>query len=177
MHLTTDCQITLDADEVLDDNPLCHLVIRDALQTDNPARKFDRLNFWQDPRHLIPEGHCCGKIVARMGPADWKMHSDEPHQDDGDDWRMVERSVFHPDLRIFHLGFLRRRDAFYDKNKIIARMWNGPDQPRDPRLIAGEERGLELWQTECAYADQLVHYTGDFPAGVKAWLLERGHAC
>jgi hypothetical protein len=175
VHLTTDVQITLDADEVLDDNPLCHLVIRDALRTDHPYRQFDRLNFWRDARSLIPEGVCCGKIVSRMGPTAVKIHSDEPHENDGDDWRIVERGIFHPDLKIFHLGFLRHRDAFYAKNKVIASMWNGPAQPRDPRLIKGEAEGKELWETECEWSNRLVPYSGDYPASVRKWLTDRGH--
>src|ERR1019366_1545874 len=86
-HLTTDCQITLDADEVLDDAPECHRVIRDALETDQPARYFHRLNFWRDPHSLIPHGHCCAWQVARMGLTDRMAHSDEPRTDDGQDWR------------------------------------------------------------------------------------------
>jgi len=172
-HLTTDCQITLDADEVLDDSPLCHKVIQDALCTDHPARFFHRLNFWRDPHSLIPSGYCLADKVARMGLADRTMHSDEPRSEDGADWRILDEAVFHPDLKIFHLGFLRRREAFYAKNRAVSRIWQG--EGRDPRLIEGEQNGLEVWETSCEYADLLVPYTGHYPASVVKWLAERRH--
>lgn len=171
-HLTTDCQITLDADEVLDDNPLCHLVIRDALKTNSPGRCFDRLNFWRDPRSLIPAGVCCGHLVARMGFADRRMHSDEPHDGQGD-WRIVEEAVFHPDLKIFHLGFLRRKEAFYAKARAVQRIWF---DKYDARLEEGERAGKGVAETECSFTDQLVPYSGSYPASVRKWLEERGHS-
>lgn len=172
-HLTTDCQITLDADEVLDDNPLCHRVISDALATDQPARYFHRLNFWRDARSLIPPHFCCSDRVARMGFQDRLMHSDEPRSEDGGDWRILDEAVFHPDLKIFHLGFLRPRDKFYAKNKAVARMWMG--EGRDERLIEGEKKGLEVWETSCEYSDKLVPYSGHYPASARSWLEARGH--
>lgn len=172
-HLTADCQITLDADEVLDDSPQCHLVIRDALLTDNPARFFHRLNFWRDPFSLIPTGHCLADHVARMGYADRKTHSDEPRVEDGEDWRLLDEGLHHPDLKIFHLGFLRPKSIFYAKSNAVARMWQGGG--RDARLVEGEAKGLEVWQTDCAYADKLLPYSGYYPASVVKWLANRGH--
>jgi glycosyltransferase involved in cell wall biosynthesis len=174
-HLTTDCQITLDADEVLDDAPECHRVILDALGTDQPARFFHRLNFWRDPHSLIPPGVCLADRVARMGFADRTMHSDEPRTEDGADWRILDEATFHPDLKIFHLGFLRRKSAFYAKNKAVARIWNG--EGRDPRLVEGEAKGLEVWETDCAWTNDLLSYPGPWPQSVKAWLEKRGHRC
>lgn len=168
-HLTTDCQITLDADEYLDDNPLCHLVIRDALKTDQPGRCFHRLNFWRDPHSLIPAGVCCSDTVHRMGFQSYKMHSDEPREGE-DDWRILENSPFHPDLRIFHLGFLRPKEKFYLKARALHKMWFGAP---DPRLIEGEKRGVELYETECDWVDRLVPYSGSYPTSVRKWLEER----
>lgn len=170
-YLTTDCQITLDADEVLDDNPLCHQVIRDALQTDNPCRTFDRLNFWRDPHSLIPDGHCCGKFVTRMGWTKYPMVSDEPHHPG--ESQLLDEAVRHPDLKIFHLGFLRPKDKFYAKARAVSRIWQGDSL--DPRLVKGEQEGKELWETDCDYSDKLVPYNGPYPASVKAWLRQRGH--
>lgn len=171
-HLTTDCQITLDADEVLDDNPLCHRVILDALHTDNPCRFFHRLNFWRDARSLIPPHYCCAHHVARMGPASYFVHSDEPRTENGQDWRILDEAVFHPDLKIFHLGFLRRREAFYEKAKAVGSMWFAS---YDERIKAAEEAGKPVWESECEYSDKLIPYSGGYPASVRRWLEERGH--
>lgn len=174
-HLTTDCQITLDADEVLDDDPKCHRVIQDALHTEQPARFFHRLNFWRDPHSLIPHGHCCAWQVARMGFTDRMIHSDEPRSEDGADWRILDEAVFHPDLKIFHLGFLRRKEQFYAKNRSVARIWFG--HGRDSRLEQGEQKGLELWETECAFSNDLLPYEGSWPESVRKWLTERERFC
>jgi glycosyltransferase involved in cell wall biosynthesis len=168
-HLTADCQITLDADEVLDDRPECHLAIHSALQGNNPARFFDRLNFWKDAHHLIPEGHCCGKFVARMGPTDQKMHSDEPlHPGES---ALVDNAVRNEHLKIFHLGFLRDRAAFYRKARAVSEIWFNRF---DERLEKGELEGKELAETECDYSHLLAPYKdGYYPEGVREWLQDR----
>lgn len=169
-HLTTECQITLDADEVLSDHPSCHLAIQSALDTDMPARRFDRLNFWRDPHSLIPEGHCCGKVVARMGPTAWKMHSDEPvHAGESP---LIDQAIFNPALQIFHLGFLRDQNAFYRKARAVLGIWF---DRFDERLEKGEREGKPVWETECAFTDLLVPYTGYYPAPVRTWMSDRGH--
>lgn len=169
-HLKTDCQITLDADEVLDDDTGCHLDIIDALCTQNPARVFDRLNFWRDPHSLIPEGECCGKYVARMGYANQWMPSDQPlHPGESE---LHDAAIRAKDLRIFHLGFLRDKDAFYRKARAVLGMWFNR---YDERLEKGEREGKPVHETECAFTDRLVPYVGQYPAGVVEWLQARGH--
>lgn len=169
-HLRTDVQITLDADEVLDNQPLSNLAIWDALNSDNPCRYFDRLNFWRDPGSLIPEGECCGKYVARMGPTSYPMQSDQPcHPGES---RLIDEAVRAKHLKIFHLGFLREQHAFYRKARAVSEIWFNRF---DERLEEGEKKGIPLWETECSWKDKLVPYTGTFPAGVVKWLRLRGH--
>lgn len=170
-HLTTDVQITLDADEVLDTSPLSKMEIFSALRSDNPCRYFDRLNFWRDPYSLIPEGECCGKYVARMGPTNEWMPSDQPlHPGES---KIVDSAVRADHLRIFHLGFLREQHAFYRKARAVSEIWFSRF---DTRLEEGEKKGLPVWETECSWKDRLVPYTGTHPAAVVKWLRARQHS-
>ena len=159
-------QITLDADEVLDDTPECHAAVLEAAAK-GECRWFERLNFWQDGRHLIPDGACCGKWVARLGPTDLWMPSDEPITKDP---RIRAMATRHPDLRIFHLGFLRCTTAFYAKSKVVQPAFLGT---YDPRLTAGEAEGKTLAEIPFEWQKNLVEYTGTHPAGVEQWITER----
>lgn len=169
-HLTTDYCIYLDGDEVLSDAPECHAAIREAMEN-NRCLAVDRLNFWRDAYSLVPEGECCGKWCVRFGPTDYPVVSDEPHG--RGECKIVDEAVHEPRVQLFHLGFLRRRDALYAKAKVVLGAWFGaPDQ----RLIRGEQEGKELWETECSYTDRLVPFSGYMPDSVQRWLSERGHA-
>lgn len=167
-RLSHEMQITLDADEVLDDSPACRAAVREAAE-DGGCRWFDRLNFWRDGRSVIPEGHCCGKLVARMGPAKFWMPSDEPHHPG--ECEILDRAVLDGRLRIFHLGFLRRTDAFYAKAKVVLPAFF---TRYDQRLEFAERDGKQLHESECDFTDFLVPYRGPWPSEVVEWMRERG---
>jgi glycosyltransferase involved in cell wall biosynthesis len=169
LHCTHEMQLTLDADEVLDDTAECHAVIRESTR-DGLCRWFNRLNFWRDGRSLIPDGACCGKWVARMGPSSLYMPSDEP---DAKDNTIRERATRDASgaLRIFHLGFLRRTAAFFAKSKIVQPAFMGT---YDPRLTAAEAEGKALHQINFGWQNNLVPYRGRHPAAIAQWMKERG---
>jgi len=169
-QLSTDMQITLDADEVLSDSPECHAAVREAASK-GECRFFHRLNFWRDPRSIIPDGHCCARRVARMGPANYVMCSDEPHHPG--EVPLLDEGTYDDRLKIFHLGFLRKTDAFYRKANVVLHWWFGRG---DPRLSAGEETGKKLHETECEFTHLLEPYYGYMPDSVQRWLSARGHA-
>lgn len=162
-------QLELDADEVLDDRPECLHAVCEAVQ-DGGARVFDRLNFWRDPRSLIPEGHCCGKFVTRLGPSNLFMPSDEPRH--RGECPILDHAIPDPRLRIFHLGFLRRREAFYAKARVVLTAFFNR---YDTRLEDAEAEKKELWQSSCDFTHLLLPYRGGYPAGVAEWLRCRGH--
>jgi glycosyltransferase involved in cell wall biosynthesis len=168
-HLTTDFCLYLDADEVLSDAPECHAAIREAMRQ-HKCLAVDRLNFWRDASSLVPDGECCGKWCVRFGPQKYECVSDEPHHKG--ERSIVDEAERCPDVKVFHLGFLRRRDAFYRKARVVLNAWFGRF---DPRLEAGEAAKKNVWETECEFTDRLTTFQGYMPDAVQRWLSARGH--
>lgn len=164
-HLTTEMQLTIDADEVLSEDG--GRIIR-QLGTATCAT-FDRLNFWRDPWSIIPDGQCCGKWVTRFGPAQYHMPSDEPHHPG--ELPILDNARRYPQVKIFHLGFLRRTDAFYRKARVVLPAFFNR---YDDRLEKSEAEGKALWESECEFTHQLQPYRGPWPDGVRKWLWQRG---
>lgn len=170
-HLTTPQSVYLDADEVLDDRPEAIQALQEAVAKDKCLR-VDRLNFFRDPQHLIPDGECCGKWCVRVGPSHLESVSDQPvHKGEKE---IVDRAVEDGRIKIFHLGFLREQKAFYRKARAVLDQWFGR---YDPRLEEGEKKGVPMWETDCEWKDRLVPYTDNYyPESVKRWLRARGHS-
>lgn len=171
-HCRFPIQLILDADELIDPSQECYEAIREAADSANPKRFFERINLWRKGEDIcrIPLGHCVGTDVARMGPVESSMCSDENWLTPGS---VRDGAVKHPALRIWHLGFLRRRQAFFDKCRVCLIAWNGGDH--DPRLIKTETEGIPHWETETDFLHLLTPYTGRYPDAVKKWLNDRGH--
>lgn len=161
-------QLAMDGDEILD--PGSYDEIRNAAAA-GESRFFDRLNFWQDAQHLAPDGHLCGRFVARLGPSHWFMPSDEPYPDGEPD--IKKHAKYEDTLRIFHYGFLRRKEAFFEKSKVVQRAFFNT---YDERLKRAEEKGTH-WLTECegCFPQPLVTFTGQHPEIARQWLTERGY--
>lgn len=169
-HLSYDMQITLDADEVI--HPDAYPEIRRAVE-EKRSRWFRRLNFWKDPQHLIPDGQVCGMSVARLGPTDLEMPSDnaEAHPDGEPEIRT--KAAYHPKLLIWHLGFLRPQEPFLLKSRVMqAALLN----TYDPALAQAEKTG-QKWHELSNAQLQLVPYDGTHPENIRTWLAERGHQC
>lgn len=164
-HLSHEMQLTLDADEVLD--PMAHDEIKRAVSSGG-SRWFHRLNFWKDPQHLVPDGHVCGIRVARLGPSRFHMPSDEPHPEGEPEIRLFAKD--HAALRIFHYGFLRRRECFFAKSKVVHGAFTGG---YDPRLQEAEDTGGN-WQGKVLDVP-LDAYDGPHPECARAWLAAQGH--
>jgi hypothetical protein len=168
-QLKSDYCIYLDADEVLSDTPECHAVLREAMEQDK-CLTVDRLNFWKDAQHLIPDGQCCGKWCTRFGRTEYTCVSDEPRH--AGEREIVDRAVKEPRVQIFHMGFLREKKAFYRKARVVLEGWFNRF---DTRLEEGEKSNKPVWETECSFADSLVPFSGYIPDAVQKWLSERGH--
>ncbi len=170
-HLTATHQITLDADEVLNDSPECHAAIREACASRNPARRFTRLNYWRDPFHLIPEGNCCSPCVARMGLTEMRMPTDQPTKPG--EFPINDAAVHDPRLIIHHVGFLRKPEHFYAKSKAVQSIWvNGYDE----RLVKAEAAGKPQSEIEnCEWTKNLTPFNGRIPEAVQRWMSAQGH--
>lgn len=167
-HLRCDMALQLDADEVLGTDSKTLKAIRRCVETKD-AIAIDRLNFVKDHKHLIPEGHCCGKYVVRCGPSNLWWPSDEPHQ--RGEVPLLDMAHIEPDTKIFHLGFLRKREAFYAKARVVlGAFFNEFDQ----RLAKAEAENYHPFQ-EFEWWKNLTPYSGYYPELVKDWLRDRGY--
>ncbi len=169
-HLTTKLQITLDADEILDDSPECHEAIRQACESENPARAPLRLNYWKDVFHLIPEGNCCSPTPTRLGLQRMRMSSDQGTK--FGEFEINEVRTIDRRIKIHHVGFIRRSDLFYQKSKVVQKIWiNGYDE----RLTKSEQEGKPQWDIEnCEWTNRLDANTTPVPLLVQKWLISQG---
>lgn len=169
-QLTLPHYVYIDADEVLDTT----LESRQALSEAVLGRKslrVDRLNFFRDPKHLIPDGECCGKWCVRVGPVAWECVSDQPCS--AGEFPVVDAALPEPRIKIYHLGFLREKHAFYRKSRVVLSMWFNRF---DERLEDGEKADKPIHETNMGeWVNNLVPYTGYLPPAVAKWLEDRGH--
>jgi len=160
-------QLMLDADEVLDDSEACHNKIQEISKRGGAAY-FSRLNFVKDAHHLIPHGHCIGHEVSRLGPSNLWMPSDEPYPKP---LPIHSMSTRHSALRIFHYGFIRRMEAFYQKIIVGNTIWFGSV---DKRFDKPRETNAEDWYLMVPWGRNLVPWPGKHPVIARQWLAERG---
>lgn len=161
-----DMQITSDADEIL--CPKSYPRIREAVYN-RECLYFFRLHFWRDHRHITQNDKVCGSYVARCGPTELEMVSDEMRPEGEPPIR--ERAIKHPSLRFFHAGFIRRPQAFYAKSKVVQAALHNT---YDPRLTEAEATGKN-W-CDLTEVGQLIPYTADdWPEVAWPWLREHGY--
>lgn len=167
-HLSTTHFIHLDGDEVLFEED--YELVRNA--HDAKATLYcKRLNFWKDAQHLIPEGHCCGTKVLRIAPTNMPIPSDYPWAPAADTMKQAVDS----NIRIGHYGFLRHRENFFRKARVVQKMWTNSF---DPRLEIAE-RFEGNWMESpgvTGWENNLVDYNGTHPSVIHQWLRERGNA-
>jgi glycosyltransferase involved in cell wall biosynthesis len=170
-HTQGDFQIQLDADEVLHSNSLPFL--KEFKNRTAPEDKISltchRLNFWKDTANLIPHGFCCGHQVVRVAPRSVFLASD------GYDVRAEAQNYAIPsEIEIMHYGFIRKRDHFFAKEKLLQGYYF---DTYDPRLAAAEKHEGE-WSTMpgvTGWENNLLPYTGTHPEIAIPWLKEQGH--
>lgn len=167
-HLTTDYNIQLDADEVLDERS--HGKILQRIQGPPISLTVRRYNFWRDHRTLIPFGHCCGSEVIRVAPASLWLPSDSPHPKGVQAMRLAKMNL---DIEVFHYGFIRKREAFFKKERGLQKNLIGKYDPRleEAELFDGN------WMMMPGISDwihKLQPYNGPHPKVAHEWLRERG---
>lgn len=159
--------IHLDADELIHEED--YGLIRRAAEAQS-VLFCHRLNFWRDPQHLIPDGVCCGTKVLRVAPANMPIPSDYPWEPAADTMKAAQESA----IRVYHYGFLRKREAFFRKARVVQHIWTGG---YDPRLEAAEKAPGNWMEHEnvTGWEKDLNEFTGTHPEIAKPWLRERGY--
>lgn len=170
-HLEYDCQIQLDADEVIPESS--YDAIRVYAET-KECRVFRRYNFWRSDKFLAPDGTYCGTVVGRLGPSELWMSSDAPDPHGPQD--LVSNAInngWDRRLEIFHYGALRKPDAFVRKSRVVqGAIFNGLDS----RLVEAEKTGVH-WETLCDFGGlPLIPFRGAHPKLAEGWLRERGYS-
>jgi len=169
-HLKYSMMLQLDADEVLCDDEDTRGAIKRAFDN-NDAIALNRLNFVRDPVSLIPENECCGKYVVRVGPSHLWLPSDEPHA--RGEIHLLDMAHHEPRALIYHLGFLRRRESFFAKARVVLGAFFNEF---DTRLAAAESEGTHPFE-KFPWWNRLesfpAHY--GYPKAVRQWMEDRGY--
>lgn len=166
-HAKSEHIIHLDADEVVHEYDWP--VIRRAADA-NSVLFCRRLNFWKDAQHLIPDGFCCGTKVLRIAPSNMPIPSDYPYGPAEPTMAMAIES----NIRVFHYGFIRPKEAFFRKARVVQTIWSGG---LDSRLESAEKFDGH-WATApgvTGWEDNLNPYNGSHPKAAHQWLKERGY--
>lgn len=164
----------LDADEVF--CPRGYPEMRRAVD-DRTPRWFRRINLWGNPDMGIfeaPHGTVCGERVVRVSRQAIELCSDEPRPEGEPECRRTAISDHGDTLKIFHLGFLRRPEAFLRKSRVVQAAIHNC---YDPRLREAEKTGGSWVKLSPFPADRpLLGYPArDWPRYVKTWLQDRGY--
>jgi glycosyltransferase involved in cell wall biosynthesis len=167
-HAKGEMLIQLDADEVLCDG--AYGAVREFADA-GKCGMFDRLNFWQDHRHLVPHNRACGRMVARMGPSSLYLPSDEPHPAVKPNMRT--HAIEDPRLRIFHYGFIRNPTAFVRKSLVVQNAFFGSC---DSRITEFDGTSKDWREKDYFDGLPLIPYVGNHPIVAHQWLRDRGYA-
>lgn len=160
-------QFYLDADEVLNDDPLTYKTMREFVEH-GKCGWFFRVNFIRDVRTRIPEDVVCGWKVARLGPTDYFMPADEPQPNGECDMR--KRGIDHPSFVIYHLGFLRHQKVMIPKVEEVQKMFFGT---YDRTIKQADDEGKPYWYY-VPWKDRMLKHDGRYPRICRQWLEERG---
>lgn len=159
--------LQLDADEVI--GPEAHDGIKLAMENGTPGM-FRRYTFWKDTDHLVPWNKCCGEMVARLGPANLYLPSDEPNPAVHPNIR--DLAEVYSGLHIYHYGMIRRPEAFVAKSKVVQNCFFGSV---DQRIQAAQAKYPKWHDHDFFDGEPLRDFVGRHPEVAKAWLLERGY--
>lgn len=170
-HVRCDYQIQLDADEVLHEGG--YETIKRLLNTPgfNSVVSMERYNFWEDAQHVVPPGHVCSNRVTRLAPQWVWLPSDgltgHPQEHEIDPFH----NVYAVDVKIFHYGFLRNPECFYEKENIIQNAFFGSFDPRLERMRNSFDKD---WMKSFTYGQPLIEFNGRHPVVSRKWLANRG---
>ena len=157
--LTTSHQVLCQADEVFhpDDFGEIHSLAKSGCQA-----YVDRLNFWVDSQHYVPEGKVCGKRIIRIGrvhtPVAWAHENLQPNHPVGSG------------VRLFHYGFLRNGEAFCKKSEVMEKNLIGEWNPMCQRT---KTEGTKIFAEAIPLSD-CHEFHGTHPHYIIPWLKSHG---
>jgi len=167
-HLKSEWHLQLDADEILYEKGYDE--IRRFIEKPNRSAIFTRWNFWRDHRHTIPQGFCCAKHVIRLAPAPLWMASDGYHPMGSGVASIAEGTG----IEIFHYGFIRKREAFFDKERKLQNYFFNTYDERLARAESYQGNWMQMPEVT-GWEAALDDYNGPHPQAAHPWLKERGY--
>ncbi len=172
-HVPCDYQFQMDADEVLSERSYAEVdSYKNRMQS---GERFSvvchRYNFWQDTTHIIPHGVCLGHRVIRIAPTNMPLASDGDHPEGREAPKIARDS----NIEIFHYGFLRDRERFFKKERLLQDMFFASWDPRLEQAAKFDGNwmkspGVTGWE------NNLMECHSPHPRVALRWLQERNHA-
>lgn len=157
-----DYYFNLQADEIVHENS--YEAIREAIQTDKEAFLARRINLWGSPftKLVVPESRMpCSTAIIRLARLEYRSVGD------GESIQAPAESDYLEKIRIFHMGFVRKRSIM--KHKIMHMQENVFCMDHDPKLDKSEIFDPSLWFT----GDELATLKEPLPKIIQRWALER----
>lgn len=174
-HVQGDYHLQIDADEVLSEKSYrAILKLKQRPVVPRFSIKCRRLNFWKDTRSLIPPGVCLGHEVIRIAPTDMVLASDGSHPEGWEAPTIAEPS----NIVIAHYGFLRRREAYFEKSKLLHGYFFNSYDPRMTKAESDTANGGNWMEAieSVPWTNELVPYNGPHPIVAHQYLRSRGYS-
>lgn len=160
--LDTDYYFLLQGDEIIHEDSFPS--IREAIETGEEAFICSRINLWGDCNSYInvpTDKQPCSTKVIRLAKTKYKS------VDDGESISANAISKFAEDIRIYHYGFVRKKEVM--KSKIINMQENVFQIAHDQKLDQSEVFDSELWFKN----DELSPIKEKHPTFIKEWVKTR----
>lgn len=118
---------SLQADEILHEKS--YAAVRKAVEEGEEAYAVSRINLWGSPFHklIVPqEKKPCSTTIVRLAKSSYRAY------DDAESLNSRASLKFHDEIRIYHMGFVRKREVMVNKIKHMQEKVFGMDS--DPKL-------------------------------------------
>lgn len=160
--LRTDYQFLLQADEILHEKS--YSKVREAIETGANGFLCTRINLWKSPflkLNVPQERKPCSTEVIRLTKTGYDTW------DDGENIYAQATTDFLKDIRIYHMGFVRKREIH--KEKIIEMQENVFQCGHDSKLDGHDTFKPELWFED----SDLSPIDEPLPLIIQEWAKER----
>lgn len=162
-NLNTDYHFNLQADEIVHEESFP--VIREAIETGVQAFLCRRFNLWGDPYHYLTVDHNrlpCSDYVIRLAKIAYESHGD------AESLKAPPVPNFAEKIRIYHMGFVRKREVMPTKIRRMASIF---ETEPDKKL-----EGMEVFQPEAWFkGSDLTPIIEALPKGIQKWAEERSY--
>lgn len=163
-NLTTDYQFLLQADEILHEDS--YQFIRAAMDIGQDGYLCSRINLWKTPylQLNVPQDRKpCSTEVIRLTKCGYETY------DDGENIAAPTSPDFTQFIRIYHMGFVRRKEVM--KSKIINMQCNAFEMENyDHKLDMGDIFNPDLWFNP---ETDLIPIAESLPLLIQNWAEDR----